>query len=370
MRNLIRLFTLAMIAVSAAAQTRAVVRFSDGSSLAGTVSVIGSRPLTLVPLGERRQRFFELNDLLAIDQEIEQAELAKPWTFKESGRPEKVYFEGEYPLLNFKTRLTLVTGQVVTGHLISAALQLKGEEGKRKLFLKRQIKGEKSEKVADIVYPEHLRFPDAKAEQGGTIAGRVSGWGRVQEVTALDLAREQVLFAQVTPDGAFDFGTVLPGAYDLCVLTDTHVLCGLSDASVKPTGEPLTPEDLPAINTLFPLADDFFNDRWILRLAGTRAYAKALVYKRRSDYYEADRWTPGGFLWHLEVWSWHRADTDWKLDKRFILIRRKQKGGEANRKLIVVPALNAVSAGTELPPITPAAAGENRETWRPLRDLD
>ena len=259
---------------------------------------------------------------------------------------------------------------MVTGHVISAAFQMKSDEGKRKLFLKRQIKGEKSEKMADLVYLEQLRFPDARTEQGGKIAGRIAGWGTVQEVSALDIRREQVLFATVRPDGSFDFGTLLPGAYDLCVLTDSHVLCGLSDASPQSPGDPLTPEDLPAINTRFPLADDFFNDRWILRLAGSRNYAKALVYKRRSDYYEAARWTPGGFLWHLEIWSWHLAETEWKLDKRFILIRHKQKGGEKNRTLILVPALNGVSAGTVLPPITRPASGESHETWSALRDLD
>lgn len=104
-----------------------------------------------------------------------------------------------------------------------------------------------------------------------------------------------------------------------------------------------------------------------MRLAGDRAFAKALVYKRRADYYEAERWTPGGFLWHLEVWSWHLADPDWKVDRRFILIRHKQKGGEQNRKLMTGKLLDAVEPGSVL---QIKADEGNDATWHFIRDLN
>jgi hypothetical protein len=367
------LFGLLLLAASlrirADESAAAVVSLSDGSVLSGQVRLIGARPLTLVPLGEDRQRTFLFRDIVSVDHAVETNSLERPWVFKESGKAEKVYLDGTYPLMNFVTRVALVSGNTVTGHVISAALTLAENGHKRKVFLQRQIKGEIGQTLADMVYVCSVRMTDHAPVGGTPIAGSVEGFGRLESVSALDCVRGDVLFARVTPDNRFDFGALLPGRYDLCALTDTHVLIGLSDA-VPPAAEasaPLRTEDLAAIEKKFPLADDFFNDRWILRLGGNRGFAKALVYQRRGAYHEAEKWTPGGFLWHLEVWGWHFADPDWKLDRHYILIRHKQNGAEQNRKLLIGTPLAAVSPGT----VCAIRAGEDTHgTWTPLRDLN
>ena len=369
-KTILRVFFSFLLASHAAAAGDAVpvmVTFSDYSVIAGDVRVIGSRPLTLVPDGEDRQRMFQLADIVTIEHVVEKASMERPWTFKEAGKPEKIYLEGEYPLINFKTRLTLINGSVISGHVISVVLAFKSDAGQQKLFLQRQIKGTKEEKLSDVVYVTSIRMTANAVTEGKSISGLVEGFGNVVSVTALDNERGLVLFAKVTPDNRFDFGTVLPGSYDLCILTDTHALTGHSDSVPSDKiGEPLQDGDLAAINKKFPLADDFFKDRWILRLRGNRTFAKALIYKRRADYYEAERWTPGGFLWHLEVWSWHLADPDWKVDRRYILIRHKQKGGEQNRKLMVGKMLDSVKTGSVLQ----IQAGEGKdEAWQFIRDL-
>ena len=144
-----------------------VVTYSDDSVTAGEARVIGPRPLTLVPLGENRPRLLQLSDMVTLEQEIEKASMERPWTFKESGQPEKVYLEGEYPLINFKTRITQANGSVITGHLISAAISLKSGKGQQKLFLQRQIKGTKSEKLEDLVYIRSIRMTATMIEGGG-----------------------------------------------------------------------------------------------------------------------------------------------------------------------------------------------------------
>lgn len=361
------LYTLCARSVPAAEYLPAVITLSDRTIAAGGVRLIGARPLTMVPEGEDRQHTFHLDDIVAIDHFPENASMERPWVFKESGRAEKIYLEGEYPLMNFKTSISLVNGKQITGHLISVGLDFKAEQGKRKLFLKRQIKGTKTQKLDDVVYIRNIRMTSNQVQGGGNISGTVQGFGRVIAVSALDNLREQVIFAAVSADGGFDFGTVLPGSYDVCVLTDTHVLTGLSDETpAERRGDPLQDGDIDGIRKKFPLADDFFNDRWVMRLRGNRKFAKALVYKRRSEYYESDRWTPGGFLWHLEVWSWHLAGDEWKVDRRGILIRHKQKGGENNRKLYVGEVLNAVRPGASLH----IQEGQDNEKWSFIRDLE
>ncbi len=346
-----------------------IVSFSDGTAVSGSLQIVGSRPLTVVPFGQKQQRFFFFRDIINIVHEPEAATMERPWAFKESGKAEKVYFPGEYPLLNFKTSITLTTGQVVEGHIISVAMSLSTAAGKQKLFLQRQIKGTLEQKLEDIVYISSIRMTAGRPDGGGGIRGSVSGLGKVLSVNALDNERKQILTAEVAGDNDFDFGTVLPGSYDVCVFTDTHVLVGHSDAipGAVAAGDRLMEDDLAAVNRKFPLADDFFNDRWILQLRGNRSFAKALVYKRRADYYQAEKWTPGGFLWHLEVWSWHLAEPDWKLDRRYIYIRHKQKGGEQNRKLMHGAVLRAVKPGTVL---RIEAAGSNEMDWKFIRDLD
>ena len=360
---------LAISSFAATAPAPAVITMSDGTVLSGKLSVIGSRPLTLVPFGEDRQRMVLFSDILSIDHQIETNSMERPWVFKESGKAEKVFLDGQYPLMNFKTRITLVSGGTLSGHIISAAMTLKSDEGSKKVFLERQIKGEVGQTLADIAYISNIRMTANALEGGGPISGSVEGFGRVESVTALDNERGQVLFARVSKDNLFDFGTVLPGSYDLCILTDTHVLVGHSDATPREAaaGGSLQEGDLAAINKKFPLADDFFNDRWILRLRGNRSFTKALVYQRRDKFYEAAKWTPGGFLWHLEVWGWHFADPDWKLDKHYFLIRHKQKGGEQNRKLMYGKALDAVTPGTacHIQPDTGA-----HEEWTFIRNLE
>lgn len=345
------------------------VAFSDDTRVSGELSLVGSRPLTLVPAGDNHQRMIRLEDMVSLEHAVEKSSLERPWVFKESGRAEKVYLEGQYPLLNFKTTIVLVSGEVVSGHVLSAAFTLKTDEGTRKIFLQRQIKGEVGQALADVVYPGHLRLTAAACAGGGPLAGRVEGFGRVESVTALDNERGNVLFARTTPDGRFDFGVVLPGRYDLCVLTDTHVLVGHSDAvpAGAASGAALQAADADAVRAKVPLADDFFKDRFLVGLCGNRSLAKALMYERRSDYYEASKWTPGGFLWHVEVWTWHLAGDEWKIDQRHILVRHKQKGGEAKRTLVHCARLDAVSPGTVC--VVDAEAAK-REGWNVLRDLE
>ncbi len=358
---------LGAMSVPAAEHTPAVITLSDRTIVAGGIRLIGARPLTMVPEGEDRQHTFHLDDIVAIDHIPENASMERPWVFKESGRAEKIYLEGEYPLMNFKTSISLVNGKQITGHLISVGLDFKSEQGTSKFFLKRQIKGSETQKLDDVVYIRNIRMTANRVQGGGNIRGTVQGCGRVISVSALDNLREQVIFATVSADGGFDFGTVLPGSYDVCVLTDTHALTGLSDETpAERRGDPLQEGDVEGVRKKFPLADDFFNDRWVMSLRGNRKFAKALVYKRRADYYESDKWTPGGFLWHLEVWSWHMAGDEWKVDRRGILIRHMQKGGENNRKLYVGEVLNAVRPGASLL----IQGVQDDKKWSFIRDLE
>ncbi len=334
-----------------AESAEAVVTMSDGSTISGTLSIIGSNPLTISPNGESRQRQFYLRDMLSIEHGIESANMKRPWVYKEAGSIEKFYFdEKEYPFVNFLTKITLVDGSVVTGHIVSAAFNIRDSAGKHKLFLQRQIKGEKGQAMEEAVFPSSIRFPGSKAKDAMPLMGVVEGLGKLEKATAFDIERENVVAGKISEDGKFDFGNLLPGYYDVTILTDSHALTGFSQAvpsNVK--DNPLQEEDLDNLKKVFPLTDDFFKERWLMCISGSRNYAKTLAYKRRADYVD-DMGNPvkGVRIWHLELMTWHLPESEWQLDRRFILIRHKQQDSDKPRKLFAVPGLGAVKPGTDL----------------------
>ncbi len=362
-------WTLALSGAEKAPQSaEAIVTMSDGAVISGNITIIGSNPLTITPEKDNRQKQYFFKDIISIGHRTESAEMKKPWVYKESGSTEKVYFdEAEYPFMNFITEIKLVNGDVIVGHIVSMAFNVKDQGGKYKIFLQRQIKGEKGEKMEDVVYPVMLRFPGNMPKDATPLKGVVEGFGKVESVTAMDMERETVLSAKISKGGAFDFGNLLPGAYDIYILTDTYALAGFSGAvpsNIK--GRPIQEGDLEGIKKVFPLTDDFFKDRWVLKLDGSRDYSKTLVYKKRAEFYDSASIVPGGYIWHLEVMCWHLPENEWMLDRRHVLMRCKQKGTEKVRKLYVVPILSAVKPGTELK-VNPETVNENREF---IRDLE
>lgn len=324
------LFLLA-VPLLAANSSDALITFSDGTTASGRLTVMGSRPLTINLQKDKRSRDrkIELSDIVLLTQKLEKASMERPWMFKESGKTDKVYFEGEYPLLHFETEILLVSGEVVRGHIISIPFRFKGS-GPSKLFLNRQIKGKNGQKIADLKYISKIAFPRKADSSAKGISGSVSGFGTLQEAAAVDRRRHVVMNAEIKGN-RFVFPNLLPGEYDLFLLTENAVLAGFSGTDQFP--------DL--LKTNFRLADDFFPQRHLLLLDGTRT----LVYKRRSEFYAAKKHVDGGFLWHLEIWNWHTAGNEWKLDSRDMPLRRMQKGGEKNRSLSCMKKLNSVIPG-------------------------
>ncbi|MDD5597996.1 MAG: hypothetical protein PHV82_08630 [Victivallaceae bacterium] len=341
------IFNLFMVlSVSAAGWEEAEIELSDGRRISGKLSLMGNRPLTITPAGEKYQQKILLSDILILTQIVREQKMNRPWLYKEAGKVEKMYLEGNYPFINFTTEIVLTGGKVIRGDIISAAFRFKGQ-GPGKFFLTRQIKGKVGEKMDDLVYPLKITFNNRKATVKPIIV-TLAGAGKIQSAAALDNEREVVRFGR-TEGSKIIFDELFDAEYDIYVLTDSEVLGGLSDAAPADRKGGALPDNAPAeLNKVFPLADDFFSERRILALSGNEKFCKTLVYKRREKYYHSDKHTPGGWIWHLDVWSWHLAGNEWKIDRRHIMVRHKQQGGEKIRKLFLVRALGAVKPGAEL----------------------
>ena len=333
------------LSASAAKWQAAEIELSNGKKVSGKLARMGVRPLTITPTGAKYQEKILLNDIISIRQIVKEQKMNRPWIYKEAGKVEKMYLEGTYPFINLNTEVVMTNGKVVRGDIVSVAFKFRGK-GLRKLFLTRQIKGKVGEKMDDMVYPVRIKFNNRKTSVKPIIINLTNA-GKIQNATALDNEREVVRFGKINGSKII-FDDLLTADYDIYILTDKNVLGGLSDAAPKKLqGEALPSNALTELKKLFPLANDFFNDRWILALNGNTKFCKTLVYKRREKYYHSHKHTPGGWMWHLDIWSWHLAGK-WKIDRRYIMIRHKQKGGEKVRSLFLVKVLGAVKPGAEL----------------------
>jgi hypothetical protein len=243
----IALITICALTAGAAKYHDARIEMSNGKILDGKLCLMGRRPVTIIPLGSKYQRKILLPDIVSITQVTEQRSMNRPWAYKESGKVDKVYFDGSYPFYNFATDLLLTNGQSVRGHIISIPFRFKGK-GPSKLFLTRQIKGKVGETFDDVVYPVKIVFTGRKGIALEPIKGTVAGYGKLLAVTALDNRREVVCFANIKGD-SFEFTKLLPGTYDIFVLTDQYALSGMSGDGPENTanGEKLPPDALDGL---------------------------------------------------------------------------------------------------------------------------
>jgi hypothetical protein len=367
MTKILKIMLSMMLAATASAGEwhNADIEMSDGKMFSGELAISGSRPFTMIPAGSFYERKILLEDIISVSQIIEKQEMNKPWKYKEDGKVEKIYFDGAYPFLNLCAEALLTNGQVVRGHIISLPFRFRGK-GPKKIFLNKQEKGEVGQTMSDIIYPVKITFTERHGIPTSPVSGTVENYGRLLKASALDNQRETVCFANLKGN-SFEFRNLLPGTYDVFILTDSHVLAGMSgDGPENFKGPPLPENAMAELKKAFPLADDFFNDRWMLDLAGNASFAKTMAYFRRADVYDAKKHLNGGFLWHLDIWSWHLAGSEWKIDRRYIMLRHKQQGGEMNRKLIMFKQLEAVKPGTAIN----LNAEQNGNAGKFIRNLD
>ncbi|MDD5697679.1 MAG: hypothetical protein PHH77_03595 [Victivallaceae bacterium] len=359
------LAVIMLLPLTAAGRQAAEIEFSDGKVISGKLELMGSRPLIITPSGAKRQQRLRLDDIVFLNQIVREQSLNRPWFYREAGKPEKAYLEGRYPFINFTTEIGLTNGEVMRGDIVSTVFRFTGP-GDRKLFLTRQLKGEVGQKLSDLVYPVRIKFANRKTAVP-PIKITLLNAGKIESAAALDNQREVVRFGKVSGN-TIVFDNLFAADYDIYILTDRVVLGGLSAAApADRQGDALPPDTMTELQKVFPLADDFFRDRRIAALNGKTDFCKTLVYKRRETYYAADRHTPGGRVWHLDIWSWHRAGKEWKIDRRYILIRHKQQRGELNRRLFLAGALGAVRPGAELK--LDFNSGQNHDS-RFIRQLD
>jgi hypothetical protein len=297
------------------------IELSDGTLMRGAVSFTKGAVLKLTV--EKRKYRIDPVDVAVLELKVEKESMERPYTFKNPGDPTKSYGEGRYPLRNLRCRLTRRDGKVLEGDLISTIVYLlpAGSDDKVRFKLVRQQKGEVGQALDDLVYLRAVRFRPMGAFEPGTIRGALDVPHSLQEVVAYHRERDGVYRGKVAEGNTFEIPGLPPGTYDLFAQTTNEFLHPLQG-------------DLPGLEEVrksTEMAADFFEEREVFLLTGTREAARALVLKYRVGKTSYERELEGAKLWRLEMWLWHALETEWRLDRRVFLFRGQKKEEDVAR---------------------------------------
>ncbi|MHC4934193.1 MAG: hypothetical protein ACYTGV_18630 [Planctomycetota bacterium] len=297
------------------------VELSDGTVMRGAVTFTKGTVLKLT--AKRRKHRIDPADVAVLEMEVDKQSMERPYTFKNPGDPTKSYGEGLYPLRNLRCRLTRKDGKVLEGDLISTIVYLlpAGAEDRIRFKLVRQQKGKVGEALDDLVYLRAIRFRSAEAFTPATIRGTLDVPHALESVVAYHRERNGVYRGSVADGNAFEVPGLPPGTYDLFAQTTNEFLHPLEG-------------DLPGLDEVrksTAMAADFFEEREVFLLTGTREAARALVLKYRVGKTSYERELEGAKLWRLEVWLWHALEAEWRLDRRVLLFRGQKKEEDVAR---------------------------------------
>jgi hypothetical protein len=173
---LIPLAALALAAPSSARaeddKDRAVVVLSNGERAEGKLSLTEGKSLEVFDKKLGKRVGIAASEVVRISVSVESEKLEQAWIWKEEGSHEKILLPDKFPARELATEVTLLSGEVLRGHAACVLFLDTGDEAheaKRFLLLAQQ-KGEKNERLEDLVYVKEVVFPGRKAAEAAKVA--------------------------------------------------------------------------------------------------------------------------------------------------------------------------------------------------------
>jgi hypothetical protein len=145
----------------------------------------------------------------------------------------------------------------------------------------------------------------------------MKGIGQLEQVAAFGIERQASYQGKVDPQKETYCIENLPkDVYDIAVLTDRGIYCGLSDVAktVKGQPRPLEGGDEQAIAKAIAKFDDFFDQQVVLGVKGHCEAAKVLIHQWRQREQHAEEDLKGKQVHRLDIWSWHKRATEWHIN--------------------------------------------------------
>lgn len=275
---------------------QAVVTLSNGERADGAFSLTEGRKLELFDVKKSKRFKIDGPEIVRIGVVVEEEKLEQGWMFKEESDHTKVKLPFKYPLRKLMTDVTLRTGETMRGHVVCVFYLDKDDERRRFLLLTDQ-KGEKDQKLEDLLYVKEIVFPNRKAGDAklGTI--KVSG-----AAAAVSLEREMSFQPPLTG--------LLSGRYDVYLFGEKKVRYGL-------TGEGVKEEERKAVEEKVAKIEEFFTRKRIVAIARDGEILRALVELTRTEESHDKGWRYARW----EVWTFEATKLSWDVRKRLYLHR-------------------------------------------------
>ena len=296
--------TLSALPLCAAEPRVGKVAFSDGSTLAGKISLTPGSELKL-HLGQQL-RTLPLDAVQELRSEPETKAMERAWRFLEAGKTAKEFTGQPYPVLYLKTTVVLAGGATLTGHLYTTVLYVEGAERTQKVSLLAQQRGKAGESFATVVYPKQITFGPTTAPTETTVRLRLTLPGGAVPTQVAALTRGPLVRLEASRAGA-------PGEFTLPSLLGKEIFLAARTGSKIVVGWPQAADAslLAQVRAALPDAEDFFDQRRVLGVfrdpADDAIYSLLLAARRGQTTLDATRRQP----WRLEIYRW-KADDDGK----------------------------------------------------------
>ena len=323
------------------------VTLSDGTVLDGLVRTTRGKPLRIVESDTGRRLDFNLDQIKRIRVHVTLEEQVKKWRWVEDGSREKVETGETFPKREFETEVVLRTGQVHRGTSVTVLyVYEEGREKPKKAFLRKQHVGDVGKTLEDLVHVESVEFggeePDAAA--AAMLSLEVAPAEALVTAHAMPRGRDrsQEGIRTRTPGRAM-FPGLLPGTYDLALVTPDRILVAL--AVGESGGKTPSEAVLAELRSRVAEIPDFFEIRELLFAVREGKKVRALVRKTRTG-----KTSMGGDreFRRWEIWSMHKGGDRWLVDTRSYVWREHGEDLPPPRDAVLTPALGGAMVSTGL----------------------
>jgi hypothetical protein len=315
---------------------RAVVTLSKGEKVEGRFSLAEGKKLEVFDTRLKTLVTIDPAEVARITVRVESEKLEQGWMWKEEGNHDKVKLPFHYPIRKLETAVTLVSGEVVRGHATSVFyLETEADPDGRRFFLLADQKGEKEEKLDDLVYVKEVVLPERAVGNAKLLTFKTK-----VPAAAVSLEREASFEAPLAG--------LLSGRYDL-YLFPKEAPAGDTPAKVRYglTGTALDKATLEKVEKTVASTEEFFTKKVVAAATKDGEVVRILIELSRVEETSDD--PKKGYL-RWEVWTLETRGEGLDVKKRLYLhrLRFDKDRGTPRFEYVAEEKLTGAHEGAEI----------------------
>ena len=281
-----------------------IIQLSDGTSWTGDIQLIPGG--TLQVHDGTVVKTIDLVRIRSLRLSAAKEHLERNFRMPEAGKAFREEVGDPYPVREFATKVELIDGSSIAGHLMTTAMTIdvvlpdaKADDPpvRHKVILPAKLQGKPGEGFQTLVFPALIRFTDQASASAAATRLQLIG-GDAEELSVLTRDGLAVLATQRNADGTFSIEPALGAGMFLALRSKAGISVGwprAGDAGLQ-----------GRIAEALKDANDFFDERVLLgtwRPEGSNDAYALLRLARRAAVVDIPT-KP----WGVEIWRWHIED--------------------------------------------------------------